>query len=68
MNAGTICSACRSDVLVIGAGPAGAVGRTPRRGPGRAHRAGDQLGIWRHGRERRTGSGANPGSCRPADP
>ena len=42
-------------------------GSAARGGPGRAHRAGDQLQIWRHGRQRRTGSGAEPRACRPAN-
>ena len=53
-----------TDVIVIGAGPAGAVAALRAADLGARTIAGDQLCVWRHGRKRRTGSSADPGSCR----
>ena len=53
------------------AGRGGGPGRRDRGDPvrpaRRAHDAGDQRRIWRHGGQRRSGPGAHAGPCRPAD-
>ena len=66
MSTNTGTPAPASDVLVIGAGPAGAVAALRAADLGARTALVDQLRIWRHGRQRRTGSGADPGPCRRA--
>ena len=56
------------DVLVVGAGPAGVLAALRAADLGAQDRARHPRRVRRHGGERRTGAGADPGPCRPAAP